>query len=52
MDIILFNKLGKMVLTKQLSQKLKLDVSHLPAGLYSAHLIQDDTTVTYKIIIQ
>ena len=51
-DIILFNKLGKMVLTKQLIQKSKIDVSHLPAGLYSVHIIKDDTTSTYKIIIQ
>jgi len=51
--IILYDALGKIVShTELVEDKLTLDVSHLPAGVYYVKAIVDGQSITKKLIIQ
>ena len=52
-NFILYNLLGKIVSQTELAEdKLTLDVSHLPAGVYYVKVIVDGQPITKKLIIQ
>ena len=51
MSVSLFDLLGKQVFNKTLSSN-KLDVSGLNSGIYIMKVIQDNTHVTKKLVIQ
>ncbi len=52
-NIQLFNASGKMIYsTTSIQNKIRINTSHLTRGLYFVKLIQDENTVTQKILLQ
>jgi len=51
--IYLFNQLGKIIISKNLSGNLKLPVNHYPAGLYLLRIERENGEIkSEKIVIQ